>query len=191
MATYEIADHHDQRALSEFLQKDGQLLLPLVQLIEDSALAVDDLITVTGRAAVEAVLQLSAQQVAGPKHPGQAAGDIRWHGHQDGVVPLAERKLRVREPRLGRKGGGEEPIPAYTALRAHSPLAERVLAILLRGVSTGAYREVVPQMAERRHQSLQHQPRDDRGQCPNLADAGRTPLRGARHPHRVHRWHAI
>ena len=148
MAEYEIADRHDQRALSEFLKKEGQLLLPFVQLIEDSALAVDELIDVTGRAAVEAVLHLSAAQVAGPKHPGKAAGAIRWHGQQHGVVPLAERKLRVRKPRLRRKDGGEEAIPAYTALRTNSPLAERVLAILMRGVSTRAYREVLPQMAE-------------------------------------------
>jgi putative transposase len=148
MAEYEIADRHDQRALSEFLKKEGQLLLPLVELIEDSALAVDELINVTGRAAVEAVLHLSAAQVAGPKHPGKAAGAIRWHGQQHGVVPLAERKLRVRKPRLRRKDGGEEGIPAYTALRTHSPLAERVLAILMRGVSTRGYREVLPQMAE-------------------------------------------
>ena len=59
MAEYEIADRHDQRALSEFLKKEGQLLLPLVELIEDSALAVDELINVTGRAAVEPLRQNS------------------------------------------------------------------------------------------------------------------------------------
>ncbi len=148
MADYEIAERKDTQALTEFLQKEGQLLLPLVQLVETASMAVDELIDVTGRATLEAVLQLSAQQVAGPKHPGKMAGDIRWHGQQSGVIPLAERKVRVRKPRLRRKRGGEAEIPAYTALRTNSVLAQRVLAILMRGVSTRAYREVLPQMAE-------------------------------------------
>jgi hypothetical protein len=35
----------------------------------------DELIDITGRAAIEAMLMLSAQQVAGTKHPGKKAGD--------------------------------------------------------------------------------------------------------------------
>jgi hypothetical protein len=34
-------------------------------------MAIDELIEVTGRAAIEAVLTLSAQEIAGPKHPGK------------------------------------------------------------------------------------------------------------------------
>jgi hypothetical protein len=43
---------------------------------------VDELIEVTGRAAIEAVLTLLAQELAGPKHPGKAAGEITWYGRQ-------------------------------------------------------------------------------------------------------------
>jgi len=54
------------------------------------------------------VLTLSAQELAGPKHPGKATGsDLAWHGEQPGVVPLAERKLRVSKPRLRRKDKGK------------------------------------------------------------------------------------
>ena len=61
---YQVADRRDSRALSEFLSKDGQLLLPLLELIEKAELAVDELIDVAGRSTIEAVLTLSAQQVA-------------------------------------------------------------------------------------------------------------------------------
>ena len=104
---YQVVSRSDRRALAEFLSKEGQLLLPMLELIEQAELAVDELIDVAGRATIEAVLTLSAQQLAGPKHPGQATGQIRWHGCQDGVVGLAERKLRVRKPRLRRKGRGQ------------------------------------------------------------------------------------
>lgn len=148
---YQVVSRSDRRALAEFLSKEGQLLLPVLELIEQAELAVDELIDVAGRATIEAVLTLSAQQLAGPKHPGKAASQIRWHGCQDGLVGLAERKLRVRKPRLRRKGrgaGGELEIPAYEAMQTNSRLGQRLLEILMHGVSTRHYRKVLPEMAE-------------------------------------------
>ena len=148
---YQITSRSDRRALAEFLSQEGQLLLPMLELIEQAELAVDELIDVAGRATIEAVLTLSAQQLAGPKHPGRATGQIRWHGCQDGLVGLAERKLRVRKPRLRRKGrgtGGELEIPAYQAMQTNSRLGQRILEILMHGVSTRNYRKVLPEMAE-------------------------------------------
>jgi len=52
---------------------------------------------------------------------------------------------------LRTKGQGrskEVEIPAYTAMQDQSPLGERMLDTLLRGVSTRNYKEVIPQMAE-------------------------------------------
>jgi hypothetical protein len=40
----------------------------MVDLIEESRLAVEELIEVSGRATIEAVLQLSSEQVATPHH---------------------------------------------------------------------------------------------------------------------------
>ena len=57
---YQVADRRDSRAMSEFLSKDGQVLLPLLELIEKAELAVDELIDVAGRSTIEAVLTLSA-----------------------------------------------------------------------------------------------------------------------------------
>ena len=150
MAAYQITDRTNRRALVEFLQKEGRFLLPMVELVEQARVAVDELIDVTGRATIEAVLALSAQGVAGPKHPGKEAGPIRWHGRQDGLIPLADRKLRVSKPRLRRKGpsGGEVEVPAYKALRQRSDLGSRMLQILMRGVSTRNYEAVVPEMAD-------------------------------------------
>lgn len=148
MAAYQISERKDSQALAQFLQREGQLLLPMVGLIEQARLAVDELIDVTGRAALEAVLHLSAEGVAGAKHPGKAAGDIRWHGRQLGVVPLSNRKLRVTKPRLRRKAGGEVEVPAYAALQERTDLGARMLEILMHGVSTRHYEKVLPEMAE-------------------------------------------
>jgi hypothetical protein len=125
------------------------VLLPRVDLIEQSQAAVDELIDVLGRATIEAVLKLSAEGMVGPPHPGKKGGAIGWHGlvlnglavngRERGTVCLRERKLRVERPRLRRKGqgsDGEVPIPAYEAMRSEERLGSRMLEILLRGVST-------------------------------------------------------
>lgn len=148
MAEYQIATAADKRQLSEFLMREGQFLLPMVKLIEQSEKAIDELIDVTGRAAIEAVLELSAREKAGAKSPGKASGEVRWHGRQEGVVHLAERKLRVSKPRLRHKTEGEVEVPAYEALKTQSRLAGRMMDILLHGVSTRRYEKVLPAMAE-------------------------------------------
>lgn len=148
MAEYQVATAVDKRQLSEFLMREGQFLLPMVKLIEQSERAIDELIDVTGRAAIEAVLELSAQEKAGAKSPGKASGEVRWHGRQEGVVHLAERKLRVSKPRLRHKSEGEVEVPAYEALKTQGKLAGRMMDILLHGVSTRRYEKVLPAMAE-------------------------------------------
>jgi transposase-like protein len=136
----------NERRLAEFFSRNGQILLPMVDLIEQSRLAVDELIDVAGRATIETVLELSAEQVAGPRSPGQRRPHLLWHGRQAGRVCLPERKLGVRKPRLRKKGGGEVPIPAYEAMQ-NVGLGQRMLDVLLRGISTRQYAEVLPEMA--------------------------------------------
>ena len=148
---YQIADRKDSRALSHYLAQNGQLLLPVVELIESAQVAVEEFMDVLGRAALEAVLELSAQQVAGPRHQGQAGGEVRRHGSQGGVVSLSTQKVRVRKPRLRRKDGGpaaEVPIPAYEAMQDDTGLQAKLSDILMSGVSTRKYERVVPAMAE-------------------------------------------
>ena len=118
----------------------------MVDLIEPSRLAVDELIEVIGRATVEAVLQLSAEQVAGPRTPGQRRTGPQWHGRQAGRVCLKERKLGVSKPRLRHKRGGEVAIPAYEAMQENG-MSARMLDVLMRGISTRQYAEVLPEMS--------------------------------------------
>lgn len=148
---YQIINKTDSKKLTKFLCKEGQLLLPMVELISRAEMAIDELIEVTGRATIEAVLMLSAQEQAGPKHPGKKAGDINWYGRQSTTIALSDRKLRVTKPRLRRKGKGaskEVRIPAYEAMLTNSRLGMRILEILMSGISTRNYEKIMPEMAE-------------------------------------------
>ena len=141
-----------ERKLAEFLVRNGQALLPMLELIEQSRMALDELIDVMGRASIEAVLQLSAVQLAGPPQQGKTrSGEVGWHGTQPGRVCLKERQLRVNKPRLRKKGRGankEVAVPAYEAMQQDTSRGERMLQILLNGVSTRRYQRVIPEMAD-------------------------------------------
>jgi transposase-like protein len=144
----------DSKELATFLAKDGQLLLPMLDLVEQAQCAIDDLVDVMGRATIEAILRMSAEQMAGPRQQGKKSErEVCYHGTQKGRVALKERQLRVDKPRLRKKKpqpgvSGEVEIPAYAVMQKDGRLADRMLQIMMAGVSTRRYEQVLPEMAE-------------------------------------------
>jgi putative transposase len=124
-----------------------QAALPLLSMIGQAQLSIDDLLGQLSRQFIEQLLILSAQTVAGTKHPGRQSGEIRWHGAQSGVVAVGQSKLRVKRPRL-RNGAGEVAVPAYTALAHDGDLSRRIADILVCNVSTRKYARVVHRGAD-------------------------------------------
>lgn len=118
--------------------------------MERTELAIDEVIEVVGRATIEAVLEMSAEGIAGPKQAGKARaeGAAVWYGRQRGQIRLSDRKLQVERPRLRRRQGGEVAVPAYEAMKRPGPLADRMLELVLSGVSTRKYGQVIGEMAE-------------------------------------------
>src|SRR5262245_55071595 len=47
MSEYQVIDRTDSRQLAEFLAKEGQLLLPMVELVEQAQIAIDEVIDVS------------------------------------------------------------------------------------------------------------------------------------------------
>jgi putative transposase len=134
--------------LEEFTKANGQILLPLLGLITQARLAADEVIDSIGRQTIETILNLSAEQIAGPRTPGKSSGVIRWHGSQKGRAGPADRQLAVKRPRLRHKREGEARVPAYESPQENSAAAQRMMGAPLRGVSTREYAEVLPEMAE-------------------------------------------
>jgi hypothetical protein len=63
-----------ERKLTEFQVRNGQALLPMMELIEQSRMAIDELID--GDGPVSRPLELSARQVAG--EPQRRRGPAKW-----------------------------------------------------------------------------------------------------------------
>lgn len=141
-------------ALGRSLAKGGRELLPIVELIAQGRAMVDEVIDTVGRKSIELLLDLSADTIAGARHQGKATDrGVHRFGFQPGVVPLSDRKLRVQRPRVRTKAGGaggkskEVPLPAYEAMRKNTGVAEQMMSILARGVSTRDYQGALRAMA--------------------------------------------
>jgi transposase-like protein len=140
-------------AFARSLAKGGQELLPIVELIAQGKAMVDEVIDTVGRTSIELLLSLSADTIAGARHQGKAADrGVHRFGRQPGVVPLSDRKLRVQRPRVRTKAvAGEKsrevPLPAYEAMRKNTGVAEKMMSILARGVSTRDYKGALRDMA--------------------------------------------
>jgi transposase-like protein len=141
------AERESAHVIKQFCQSNGQILLPVVEMIENASQVVNSVIHEIGRQTIEMLLVLSAEQVAGPRTQGKTSGDIRWHGSQGGRVALTDRKLEVKRPRLRHKTEGEVKVPAYEALRKDAGVGQHMLGTLMRGVSTREYADVLPDMA--------------------------------------------
>jgi len=149
--TYQIvtrAAKESAAVIEQFCKANGQILLPIVNMIQSASQVVDGVVHEIGVKALELILALSAEQLAGPRTPGKASGEIRHYGSQRGRVQLADRKVGVKRPRLRHKTEGEVAIPAYEALRKNQAVSQYMLGALMRGISTREYHEVLPKMAE-------------------------------------------
>ena len=136
----------DQLSEQPLFATNPETALPLLSMIGQAQLSIEDLLGHLSRQFIEQLLVLSAQSVAGAQHKGRHTGDVRWHGSQGGVVNLGKTKLRVQRPRL-RSAGGEVSVPAYEALSTDADLSRRIADILVCNVSTRKYARVVHRSA--------------------------------------------
>ena len=78
--TYHIVTRAAKEAaavVEQFCQANGQILLPLVNLIESASQVVENVIHEIQIQTLETILTLSAEQLAGARTPGKAKGEIR------------------------------------------------------------------------------------------------------------------
>jgi transposase-like protein len=129
------------------LQANPDAALPLLSMIGQAQLSIEDLLGRMSRQFVEQLLMMAAESVAGPKHPGRAAGKVRWHGCQGGLVNLGTSKLKIKRPRL-RGPWGEVALPGYAELADDDRLSRRIADVLACNVSTRKYTRVMYRCAD-------------------------------------------
>ena len=129
------------------LQANPAAALPLLSMIGQAQLSIEDMLGRLSRQFVEQLLMMSAESIAGPKHPGRQTGEVRWHGHQGGLINLGTSKLKITRPRL-RDPVGEVALPGYAGLAGSSELSRRIADVLACSVSTRKYTRVMYRCAD-------------------------------------------
>jgi hypothetical protein len=152
--------------IEEFCQANGQILLPIVNLIQNASQVVETVIYEIGHQTLEQILVLSAEQVAGTRTPGKASGEIRHHGSQPGRVQLADRKVKVKRPRVRHKTEGEVKVPAYEMLRQDRGLGQHLLGRVAAGrFNPGISGSSATDGGNSGSVAERHQSQGDRGEC--------------------------
>lgn len=129
------------------LQANPAAALPLLSMIGQAQLSIEDMLGRLSRQFVEQLLLMSAESVAGPKHPGRQTGGVRWHGQQGGQINLGTSKLKITRPRL-RGPVGEVALPGYAGLAGDGDLSRRIADVLACNVSTRKYTRVMYRCAD-------------------------------------------
>jgi len=129
------------------LMANPRAALPLLSMIGNAQLSIEDMLGRMSRQFVEQLLMMAAESVAGPKHPGRSTGEVRWHGSQGGLINMGASKLKVTRPRL-RGPAGEVVLPGYAGLAGNDELSRRIADILTCNVSTRKYARVMYQCAD-------------------------------------------
>jgi putative transposase len=129
------------------LQANPEAVLPLLSMIGQAQLSIEDLLGRTSRQFIEQLLMMAAESVAGPKHPGRLAGEVRWYGRQGGSVNLGTSRLKIARPRL-RGPAGEVALPGYAGLSGDANLSRRIADVLTCNVSTRKYARVMYRCAD-------------------------------------------
>lgn len=123
-------------------------LLPSIELLERSREIAESAMLQIGRLTIETVLNMSAEELAGPPARGRKKGEVRHHGSQPGNVKIGGKRVQVDRPRLRSKDGKEVPVAAYETLKSDPKRTDRVLNRVLAGVSTRDYAGVFDEAAQ-------------------------------------------
>jgi len=115
----------------------SQLLLP--RAILDTGLALRDFLLAAGLNEFRKVLEEDRTLLCGPKGRFQDERLAYRHGHDEGVLVLGGRKVRVPKPRARHVDGKELELPHWRHFSQEDPLSERVQQQILLGVSTRDY----------------------------------------------------
>lgn len=137
-------------AASHPLPSALQLTMPLPEFMDSLRAFLFGQINTTIVEALEQFLHACATTVAGEKHQGKANGNpVYWHATQPGSIYLRDTQVKVQRPRLrSRVDQREVAIPCYQELRESGDLGDHLREVVLQGVSTRRYQDVLPGMME-------------------------------------------
>lgn len=125
------------------VQEATQGSLPLREFIRAG---LHDFIVVQGMAALQELLEQERTLACGPRYAHDATRQASRHGHANGELVMAGRRVSVQRPRARTREGQEVELPSWSACSATDPLDARAVEQLVLGVSTRGYKRSLEQL---------------------------------------------
>lgn len=123
-------------------------LLPFVEVLFDLREGLRAMVTKTGLEILGAMLEEDRTALVGPRYGRLEERGAYRAGSVPGELVLGGRRVSVRRPRVRSLEGRELSLPTYEAFRRDDPLAEHVVAQMVRGVSTRDYEAGLEKVGE-------------------------------------------
>ena len=101
-----------------------QVAVPLLLMIGQAQLSIENLLGRTYRQFVEQLLIMAAVSVTGPRRPVRSAGKAHWHGSQGDSINLGTSKLKVN--RLGVTGELARCLSTTNVIESPNSVVRRV-----------------------------------------------------------------
>lgn len=125
-----------------------QLSLPIAEILAGVQDSVESLAGQAGLLMIKALLDDEVDQKVGDRYIHLSERAAFRHGHEDGFIVFAGRKVPIRRPRVRAVDGREVPLERYRMFQAEGRMQEAVGRRVVRGVSTRNYAGALDAMCE-------------------------------------------
>ncbi len=125
-----------------------QISLPMAEVLSCIEHGLGELLRKVGRLFIESVLELEAEQLAGPRSRRTLQRRAYRWGSEQGYCVVDGQRVPILRPRLRECGGNELSLGSYQLFQRATNVEETVWSNVMRGLSMRHYKEVLQQFAD-------------------------------------------
>ena len=129
----------ENRCEAKVTESGVQLMLPIAEVLAGIQDSLESLAGQAGLLIMNALLEDEVDQVVGQRYTHNCERAASRHGHDDGYVVFAGRKVSVKRPRVRSLDGKEVSLERYGLFRAGTRMEDAVSQRVIHGVSTRNY----------------------------------------------------
>ncbi len=129
----------ENRCESKVTESGVQLTLPIAEILAGVQDSLESLAGHAGLLIMNALLEDEVDQLVGERYSHNPDRCASRHGHDDGYIVFAGRKVPMKKPRVRSHDGKEMQLPRYEMFKKGARMEDAVSQRVIRGVSTRNY----------------------------------------------------
>ncbi len=129
----------ENRCEAKVTESGVQLMLPIAEILAGVQDSLESLAGHAGLLIMNALLEDEVDQLVGERYTHDHERAASRHGHEDGYIVFAGRKVPMKKPRVRSVDGKELPLERYGLFKAGTRMEDAVSQRVIRGVSTRNY----------------------------------------------------